>query len=231
MESSAGTGSGLKRKSFIYHKRRNTDMNNVSDRQQKALSELCERLNKKKIAAVINGDRQKYLSLVLDGITEKTDIFLDIAFLSDQRIPEEVSFCLFEIGIRDMSGLGPQELADMFVVLSALNSVLLAGSYSIRHTEEDETEGSQSDASAQDLQEDPTGSVRDDNPGIIPGELQYRYVLMPVKEITDENLVRQLEAAIETIAFDLRETLPGLLSFADGELSTQELFEKVLKPV
>ena len=206
-------------------------MNNVSDRQQKALSELCERLNKKKIAAVISGDRQKYLSLVLDGITEKTDIFLDIAFLSDKRIPQEVSFCLFETGIRDMSGLGPLELADMFVVLSALNSVLLAGSYSIRHTEEDETEGSQSDASVQKLQEDPEGSDRDDNPGIIPGELQYRYVLMPVKEITDENLVRQLEAAIETIAFDLRETLPGLLSFADGELSTQELFEKVLKPV
>ena len=206
-------------------------MNNVSDRQQKALSELCERLNKKKIAAVINGDRQKYLSLVLDGITEKTDIFLDIAFLSDKRIPQEVSFCLFETGIRDMSGLGPLELADMIVVLSALNSVLLAGSYSIRHTEEDETEGSQSDASVQKLQEDPEGSDRDDNPGIIPGELQYRYVLMPVKEITDENLVRQLEAAIETIAFDLRETLPGLLSFADGELSTQELFEKVLKPV
>ncbi len=206
-------------------------MNNVSDRQQKALSELCERLNKKKIAAVINGDRQKYLSLVLDGITEKTDIFLDIAFLSDKRIPQEVSFCLFETGIRDMSGLGPLELADMFVVLSALNSVLLAGSYSIRHTEEDETEGSQSDASVQKLQEDPEGSDRDDNPGIIPGELQYRYVLMPVKEITDENLVRQLEAAIETIAFDLRETLPGLLSFADGEIGTQELFEKVLKPV
>ena len=206
-------------------------MNNVSDRQQKALSELCEKLNKKKIAAVINGDRQKYLSLVLDGITEKTDIFLDIAFLSDKRIPQEVSFCLFETGIRDMSGLGPLELADMFVVLSALNSVLLAGSYSIRHTEEDETEGSQSDASVQKLQEDPEGSDRDDNPGIIPGELQYRYVLMPVKEITDENLVRQLEAAIETIAFDLRETLPGLLSFADGEIDTQELFEKVLKPV
>ena len=206
-------------------------MNNVSDRQQKALSELCERLNKKKIAAVINGDRQKYLSLVLDGITEKTDIFLDIAFLSDKRIPQEVSFCLFETGIRDMSGLGPLELADMFVVLSALNSVLLAGSYSISHTEEDETEGSQSDASVQKLQEDPEGSDRDDNPGIIPGELQYRYVLMPVKEITDENLVRQLEAAIETIAFDLRETLPGLLSFADGEIDTQELFEKVLKPV
>ena len=181
-------------------------MSEIKTIQQEVLSGLCEDLNKRHIAAILAGEEgEKYLSLVIDGLPVKGDIFMDIAFMPVRPEMKEISFCLMECRFPDHADFTPEETAELSVALAVLNSGLEAGSYYFK------------------LSEDEDESVR-------AGELTYRYTVPVVPEFSVGNFVETLNRALDMAVFDLKKTLSPLFSLINKEITNEEFVKNIFTP-
>ncbi len=169
------------------------------------LKELCDNLNKRKVAAVLNEETEEpYLSLVLDGCNVKDDVFLDIAFMPVGEEMNGISFCVLQSELKDMSDTDIPRFSDISVVLAVLNSTMTAGSYSVEITEGEEENS------------------------VSAGLMKYRYVLPIVPEISGKDSINILERALSMAAFDLQSSLPGLYEVIDQKVSIEEYMKGIL---
>ena len=181
-------------------------MSEIKTIQQEVLSGLCEDLNKRHIAAILAGEEgEKYLSLIINGLPVKGDIFMDIAFMPVRPEMKEISFCLLECRFPDHADFTPEETAELSVALAVLNSGLGAGSYYFK------------------LSEDEDDSVR-------AGELTYRYTVPVVPEFSVVNFVETLNRALDMAVFDLKKTLSPLFSLINKEITNEEFVKNIFTP-
>ena len=178
-------------------------MSEIRSLQQEILSGLCEDLNKRHIAAVLSGEDEKYLSLIINGIQVQGDVFMDIAFMPVRPEMAGISFCVLESRFPEFKDFAPEETAELTVVLAALNSTLEAGSYYFKLTEQEDE------------------SVR-------AGELTYRYTVPIVPEFSADDFLETLNRALDMAAFDLKRTLPPLISFIKKESTNEELMKTII---
>ena len=69
-------------------------MEELIQEQNKALTELCDRLNDRKVAAKIEeSDAGKILTVLLPGMPDQEELYTDIFFYTQDERMEQVSFC------------------------------------------------------------------------------------------------------------------------------------------
>ncbi len=105
-------------------------MEELIKEQKNALISLCDRLNERKVAAKIedSGDITM-LTVFLPGAPEGTELFTDICFFPQEERMGQVSFCNMRTEIRDLSGIGIEEINDYCRKVSELNATLPIGGY------------------------------------------------------------------------------------------------------
>ncbi len=177
-------------------------MDQIIKKQRKALEELAKRLKEMRIAAEPAGDEQEALSLLLSGVTDRQEVFADIAFMPQREEMDGISYCILQSELLNLEGLKGEEAGNVCIGLASVNSTLLGGGYSLEITEND----------------DDTVSV---------GRLLYRYILPLVPEYDGEHLVQTLLQAILLVSSDLKSTFPALLSYIRGEVSPEEFFKEM----
>jgi len=107
-------------------------MEELIKEQKNALVSLCDRLNKRKVAAKLedSGDIT-LLTVYLSGTPEGTELFTDICFFPQEERMGQVSFCNMRTEIKDLSGLELEKVNDYCRRVSELNITLPIGGYGI----------------------------------------------------------------------------------------------------
>ncbi|MBO6214310.1 MAG: hypothetical protein J6N76_02100 [Lachnospiraceae bacterium] len=177
-------------------------MQEIKKVQNEVFSSLCEDLNKRHIAAILEGEEEKYLSVMINGLPVEQDVFMDIAFVPAATEMKGISFCVLESRFPDYGDFTPEETAELSVALSVLNSELTAGSYYFN------------------LSEDEDDSIK-------AGELIYRYTIPVVPEYSVEKFTETINRGLDMAFFDLKNTLSPLFSLINKE-STGEEFIKTI---
>ncbi len=177
-------------------------MADTVNNEKKALSALCGSLNEKKIAAELN-EENTALSIYLGQMPGGEEIFLDAAFMPQGEGMDGISFFVLQGRIMDLGGLSMDKLFNVFVSMNVLDSTLEGGHYSIEMREGE-----------------------DDS--LTAGDLIYRYTLPAVPELDSASFSALLEDAVRLAFFDIKETLPDLISLIKGEISEEEFMKSVL---
>ena len=113
-------------------------MEELIKEQKNALVSLCDRLNKRKVAAKLedSGDIT-LLTVYLPGTPEGTELFTDICFFPQEERMGQVSFCNMRTEIKDLSGLELEKVNDYCRRVSELNVTLPIGAYGIELSEDE----------------------------------------------------------------------------------------------
>ncbi|MCR5789255.1 MAG: hypothetical protein K6G83_05130 [Lachnospiraceae bacterium] len=105
-------------------------MEKLIQEQREVLAELCERLNKRFVAARLSEDGA-VLTVLLPQIRKGTDYFTDIAFFPQTEGMEGISYCSMRTEIADKKDLKTEEMLPFCGKLSAVNSELFFGGYGL----------------------------------------------------------------------------------------------------
>ena len=111
-------------------------MDKIEKMRKAALKELCERLNKRAVAARLT-EEDSILTLLLPFVVKGEDVFCDIFFLQTDERAGDASVLTLRTEIADVSKLEGDDLLNLCMRVSVLNDNLPLGAYGVTVSDEE----------------------------------------------------------------------------------------------
>ena len=111
-------------------------MDKIEKMRKAVLKDLCERLNKRAVAARLT-EKDSILTLLWPFQVKGDDVFCDIFFLQTDERAGDASVLTIRAEIADVSGLSGDDLMSLCMKVSVLNDNLPLGAYGVSVSDEE----------------------------------------------------------------------------------------------